>query len=164
MNYYPRAQKDTTGQRDERVVVIWTEDLDQIIPMCEEFNEKLMKYVWRSREKIHSASTSVATSVAPSTTALNMNLNDPQSSSFPSAGAGAVTVDSPPEQTKPQKSRTCKILDWRRATSRTNEADPEKGADALALRPMRLLAPIYGGLAAALSLCMYHAILPMSLN
>jgi len=132
--------------------------------MSKEFNEKLMKYVWRTREKIHSASTSVAPSVAPSTAASNMNLNDLQSSSFPGAGAGAVTAASPPEQTKPQKSRTCKILNWRRTTSKTNEVDPEKGADTPPPRPMKLLAPIYGGLAAALSLCMYHAILPMSLN
>jgi len=145
-------------------VVLWTEDLDQIIPMCKEFNEKLMKYVWRTREKIHSTSTSVAPSVAPSATASNMNLNDLQPSSFPGAGARADSAASTPEQTNPQKSRTCKILDWRRTTSKTNEVDPEKGADLPPSRPMRLLAPIYGGLAAALSLCMYNAILPMSLN
>ena len=36
-------------QRDERVMVVWTYDLDSIIPTCRDFEEKLIKLVWNRR-------------------------------------------------------------------------------------------------------------------
>jgi len=116
---------------------------------------------------MHSASTSAAPSVASSTTASNTNLNHHPPSSSPDAEAGAVSAVGPPgkaKKTKSQKSRTCNILDWRWITSRTTETDPEKGTDPPSPRPMRLLAPVYGGLGAALSICRYSAILLVSVN
>ncbi|KAL9708789.1 hypothetical protein Ac2012v2_007943 [Leucoagaricus gongylophorus] len=157
INFLPDADKEQCAAfiRDERVVVVWSEDLDQIISLCDEFNEKLIKYIWRTRATMHSASTSAAPSVASSTTASNTHLNHHPPSSSPDAEAGAVSAVGPPgkaKKTKSQKSRTCNILDWRWITSRTTETDPEKGTDPPSPRPMRLLAPVYGGLGAALSI------------
>lgn len=38
-----------TTQRDERVMVIWSNDIDTIIPTCRDFEERLIKLLWRSR-------------------------------------------------------------------------------------------------------------------
>lgn len=36
-------------KRDERVLVIWSYDLDAIIPTCKDFEDRLIKLLWRSR-------------------------------------------------------------------------------------------------------------------
>lgn len=35
--------------RDERVMVIWSESIDRIVPLCSDFEERLIKLLWRSR-------------------------------------------------------------------------------------------------------------------
>lgn len=35
--------------RDERVMVIWSESIDRIVPLCADFEERLIKLLWRSR-------------------------------------------------------------------------------------------------------------------
>jgi hypothetical protein len=40
------------------VMVIWSESLDRIIPLCQEFEERLIKLLWRSRPLINSSSAS----------------------------------------------------------------------------------------------------------
>ena len=39
-------------------MVIWSESLDRIIPLCQEFEERLIKLLWRSRPLINSSSAS----------------------------------------------------------------------------------------------------------
>lgn len=69
-------------QRDERVMIIWSNDIDTIIPTCRDFEERLIKLLWRSRPSasgfgshptsMHSHPGSVAGSVSGhSTTNLN---------------------------------------------------------------------------------------------
>ncbi len=36
-------------QRDERVLVVWSESLDRIVPLCNDVDERLIKLLWRSR-------------------------------------------------------------------------------------------------------------------
>lgn len=36
-------------QRDERVLVVWSDSIDTIIPTCHDFEERLIKLLWRSR-------------------------------------------------------------------------------------------------------------------
>ncbi|KAF5347443.1 hypothetical protein D9756_011118 [Leucocoprinus leucothites] len=157
----PEADKEQCAAfiRDERVLVVWSDELDHIVPLCREFNEKIMKYLWRTRASTHYASTSVATSVvtsvAPSTTASNVNLNTSSNMPLPHAVNGAVTAAAVIPKVKegdPQKSRSCKILGWSWTTSKVNELDPEKGPNTPSPRPVRLLAPVYSGLGAALSI------------
>ncbi|KAF9231781.1 glycosyl transferase family group 2-domain-containing protein [Melanogaster broomeanus] len=50
----PRAEKEQCGAfiRDERVLVLWSNDLDGIIPLARDFEDKLIKLVWRARTTI----------------------------------------------------------------------------------------------------------------
>ncbi|KAH8109962.1 hypothetical protein DFH11DRAFT_1547865 [Phellopilus nigrolimitatus] len=47
----PHADKEQCAAfiRDERVMVIWSDDLDTIIPTCRDFEDRLIKLLWRSR-------------------------------------------------------------------------------------------------------------------
>ena len=40
------------------MMVIWSESLDRIIPLCHEFEERLIKLLWRSRPLLNSSSAS----------------------------------------------------------------------------------------------------------
>ncbi|TFK37024.1 glycosyl transferase family group 2-domain-containing protein [Crucibulum laeve] len=72
MLHLPQADKEQCAAfiRDERVMVIWSESLDRIVPICQDFEERLIKLLWRSRPGIASSTTNTTTagSVAPSVT------------------------------------------------------------------------------------------------
>ncbi|KAF8816381.1 hypothetical protein BYT27DRAFT_7183930 [Phlegmacium glaucopus] len=54
----PQADREQCAAfiRDERVMVIWSESLDRIIPLCQEFEERLIKLLWRSRPLLNTPS------------------------------------------------------------------------------------------------------------
>ncbi|KAI5117891.1 hypothetical protein M0805_001976 [Coniferiporia weirii] len=58
----PHADKEQNAAfiRDERVMVIWSDDLDAIIPTCRDFEDRLIKLLWRSRPAPSSAPSSFA--------------------------------------------------------------------------------------------------------
>ena len=123
-------------------MVVWTYDLESIIPTCRDFEEKLIKLVWNRR----SAFTSVANSLAPSTTASDVNLTE--KAQAPAAEKEAIVL-APKQLNTPPKKRSCDIFGyWKAAAS-----DVEKTAEGPSARPVRLFAPVYSGLGAALSLC-----------
>jgi hypothetical protein len=67
---------NSKNQRDECVLVVWSDDLDHIVPLCNEFEEKLMKLDRRARLVTSpSVITSDSTPVT-STTVSNVNLNE----------------------------------------------------------------------------------------
>ncbi|KAJ7076004.1 glycosyl transferase family group 2-domain-containing protein [Mycena belliarum] len=47
----PHADKEQCAAfiRDERVMVVWSESLDAIVPTCQDFEDRLIKLLWRSR-------------------------------------------------------------------------------------------------------------------
>lgn len=47
----PQADREQCAAfiRDERVMVIWSESIDRIVPLCADFEERLIKLLWRSR-------------------------------------------------------------------------------------------------------------------
>ncbi|KAI0746494.1 glycosyl transferase family group 2-domain-containing protein [Daedaleopsis nitida] len=47
----PTADKEQSAAfvRDERVLVVWSDSIDSIIPICRDFEERLIKLLWRSR-------------------------------------------------------------------------------------------------------------------
>lgn len=47
----PHADKEQRAAfvRDERVLVVWSDDLDAIIPACRDLEDRLIKLLWRSR-------------------------------------------------------------------------------------------------------------------
>ena len=123
-------------------MVVWTYDLDSIIPTCRDFEEKLIKLVWTRR----SAFASLASSAAPSTFASDVNLTEK---------TGEVATEKPeavvlaPKVLQAPKKRGCNIFGYWKA----NASDVEKTADGPSARPMRMFAPVYCGLGAGLSLC-----------
>ncbi|KAF8664111.1 hypothetical protein AX16_000801 [Volvariella volvacea WC 439] len=61
----PNADKEQCAAfiRDERVMVIWSDSLDNIIPTCRDIEERLIRLLWRSRPGIPPSSTAGTTSV-----------------------------------------------------------------------------------------------------
>ncbi|KAG6856108.1 hypothetical protein H0H87_007360 [Tephrocybe sp. NHM501043] len=158
VNHLPKADKEQCGAfiRDERVLIVWSDDLDHIVPLCAEFEEKIMKLVWRSRTNPGSIVTSTTTSIAPSTTTSNVNLNE-KGVHQPIAVTDAVAAvvagkegTAPKEEPQPTKSK----WSWRLSKKRPSKSkkDLEKGSSGREDRPIRLFGPFYGGLGLGLSI------------
>jgi phosphate/sulfate permease len=116
-----------------------------------------MKLVWRSRPPPPSSiMTSTTNSVAPSATASNVNLTE--KSAMPTtvtaaefaAALGGTDVPRVVDEPPPSKWK----WNWRLSKKRPSKAtsgDVEKGPAARTARPIRLFAPVYGGLGLGLS-------------
>ncbi|KAF9552144.1 hypothetical protein CPC08DRAFT_738237 [Agrocybe pediades] len=199
VSHLAKADKEQCGAfiRDEHVMIIWSDNLDNIVPLCTEFEEKMMKLVWRSRHSMAAApsiitnASSGSGSGSSSTAASNINLNEKASASaasssralvggpVPSASPAAALTSSTLGQTqtsageaeapvttlKTEKKKG--ISKWfglgrwtlsakkptaNAASVAAGEQDPEKGVVAHAPRPIRLYAPMYGGLGLGLAL------------
>ncbi|CAA7264548.1 unnamed protein product [Cyclocybe aegerita] len=161
VSHLPKADKEQCGAfiRDERVLIVWSDDLDQIVPLCHDFEDKMMKLAWRGRNHHPTPSviTSVSNSSAPSTTASNVNLTDRTRISVTVAEAAAATAalaeeekDTAPAAT-PAPVATKSWWGWKLGSKKATQAstDPEKARQA---RPIRLFAPLYAGMGFGLSL------------
>ncbi|KAK7018371.1 Glyco-trans-2-like domain-containing protein [Favolaschia claudopus] len=181
MAHLPQAEKEQCGAflRDERVLIIWSDSIDDIVPLTSDFEEKLMKLVWRARSGVRptpSASlissgsvgslatprTPASASGPPSTTASDVNLNL-NANLAPATPPPAVVVEK--NGSGKGSGNGWGFARWKLGARKTSVApnsaaaqggDPEKQQpeDGLgrASRPIRLLAPFYGGLGAGLSL------------
>lgn len=143
------------------MLVVWAYNLDNIIPTCRDFEDKLMKLVWNQR----SAFTSAAQSTVASNAGSDVNLNEKQAPAVDEKEVEAIAKEkeqsSKREKDKKKKKRGCSLgLGY----FVSNKEDMEKAADGSAPRPMRLLAPIYCGLAAALSFCKDLFLLPLAMQ
>ncbi|EAU83457.1 NCP1 [Coprinopsis cinerea okayama7 len=150
VSHLARADKEQCGAflRDERVLVVWCDDLDQIIPLCTEFNEKIMKLVWRTR-MMHTSSIFTSRSSLPvPSIGSSAHINEKAPDIIPTVG---TTKPVEPEQPPPPPR---KWYSWKlsrsKPTSATQSSDPEKGDDRQE-RPVRLFAPFYAGLGFGLS-------------
>lgn len=147
-------------------MVIWSDDLDSIIPTCRDFEDRLIKLLWRSRPPMSQYSTSVPGSVsghgsvrdftgatglldgAHLATRLGGSNRDSRGSGTDtatgeSAGAGAGDVEKGVGAGEMDE----KKRGWfRRKGGRRKRAVAED-------RPIRLFAPVYNGIAGALSFC-----------
>ncbi|KAJ7678776.1 glycosyl transferase family group 2-domain-containing protein [Mycena rosella] len=162
MKHLPHAEKEQCGAfiRDERVLIVWSDDLDHIVPLCSDFEEKLVKFVWRARTNAGSSSVLTAgsdiLSVAPSPTASDVTLADEPRSAMASAAAAAAAADKDASQSTETKkenwSWSWKLGKKAKATpSDAEKQAPSSSSSSRTARPMRLFAPLYSGLAAALS-------------
>ncbi|KAF9264999.1 hypothetical protein L218DRAFT_986582 [Marasmius fiardii PR-910] len=154
MTQLSEADKEQCGAfiRDERVLVVWSDSLDSIVELCSEFDDKLIKLVWRSRSSIApsmsgltSAAASIALSSSPSVSHLTEKPN--------TASENPVTIPPAVSAEKPEKksSRWSWGWSWKLQRKKTDtNTDVEKGSRQA--RPIRLYAPFYGGLGAALSI------------
>ncbi|KAH9023732.1 glycosyl transferase family group 2-domain-containing protein [Lactarius pseudohatsudake] len=143
----PRADKEQCGAfiRDERVLVVWSENLDTIIPLCRDFEESLIKLVW-NRHTVSgmatgpsippTAVTSAVGSIADSASDVQINDKEEEAATEPNA--------------KPASGGSW--FGWRigsRAKRAPAPQDLEKGgANA---RPAKYFGPVYSGLGLALS-------------
>lgn len=139
------------------MLVVWSDNLDNIIDLCREFEEKLIKLVWRSRNLLLAQSPPTDSSLS-STTSSNVNLNEKQ--------AGTTTdVVVVPDRDKPAPRKTRRAWSWKpsppadrkKSEARAEEAS-EKGAVGKNPRPIRLFASVYGGLGVALSICQFSVL------
>jgi cellulose synthase/poly-beta-1,6-N-acetylglucosamine synthase-like glycosyltransferase len=140
----PTADKEQCGAfiRDERVLIVWSDDLDNILGLHTDFENKLMKLVWRSRSIVGTPSilsNSASTSVAPSTVNSDVNLTE------------KLAVSPPSETPQVQKPATKSKRSWWKLSKKAPAPDPEKGSVPQP-RPTKLYAPFYSGLGAGLAL------------
>jgi len=147
----PRADKEQCGAfiRDERVLVVWSDNLDGIIPLCRDFEDNLIKLVWSQRHSLASFSPGQSLAATPAvtsavTSASDVGLTAKQEESAPS-----------PEPEPEPNSRPISggsLWGWRigsKAGRAPAPRDLEKGG--ANSRPTRYFAPVYGGLGLALS-------------
>ena len=140
----------TGGQRDERVLVVWSDNLDNIIPQCRDFEENLIKLVWTHRHSLTGITPRPSLGATPAVTSTVNSTSEVQLYDEKQKETVRETALAPaPEQNTSSGS----LWGWRigskakRATAR----DPEKGG--ASSRPTRYFAPVYGGLGLALSTC-----------
>lgn len=122
-------------------MVVWTDDFDTIIPLAREFEEKLIRLVWKNR-LAYSAPSSAQQSI---TATSDVGLNE-------------KTGPDTPEPTARDKAlkKSKWSFGWKLSSKKpdsTKDGDPEKGVPEYIPRRMRYFAPFYNGLGCALSLC-----------
>jgi hypothetical protein len=129
------------------------------MPLCKDFEEKLIKHVWRTR-KVARRSTFIPPSTAASTTAPSISgsqadLNPTATTNTPVELNEKVNPEDPAsavEQKKPPAKRSW--WSWRlQPATPQSTGDPEKGAERKKPRKLILLGPLYAGCGAALAMC-----------
>ncbi|KAI0739937.1 glycosyl transferase family group 2-domain-containing protein [Daedaleopsis nitida] len=137
------ADKEQCGAfiRDERVLIVWSYNLDSIIPTCRDFEDKLIKLVWTHRSaNISIASIDYASTHASSEAHLAEKTKEE---------ADATTKEV--ARTQPAKDKKKKKRFWGFAYWVADKDDVEKTAEGPSPRPIRLIAPFYNGLGVAMS-------------
>ena len=159
-------------KRDERAVVLWSYSLENIIPISKEFEEKLIKFLWRTRSISHrpgsasSASTfsnihhphyqqphhQAPSSVISRDEGSQAELNEKTDVQVPTEAATTTTAAAAPQR---------RWWSWRlqpRPTTTnaggdsSTSSDPEKGGKR-SERKLVMIGPIYAGCGAAMSAC-----------
>ncbi|KAJ6551523.1 glycosyl transferase family group 2-domain-containing protein [Mycena capillaripes] len=147
----PHADKEQCAAfiRDERVLVVWSESLDAIIPTCQDFEDRLIKLLWRSRPT--GPTTSNPGSLAGSV--LSHSSLPPR----PSAG-GHYDSEKPingvtDESGEKLRTKTRIRRNWygKKVGVTTTTVGPDLEAGLRDRREAKLYAPVYNGLAAGLS-------------
>lgn len=149
------------------MLLVWSDNLDTIIPTCRDFEDKLIKLVWRARPPLSSSasaltagslgsmSTALQSSASASASAQNISSQEKLSPGQRAGDAAPAEHADAPAKTDAPKKRSF-LFGWRVTGSaaktgakKTGEKDVEAWKPEP--RPLRLFAPIYGGLGAGLS-------------
>ncbi|KIY71077.1 hypothetical protein CYLTODRAFT_370017 [Cylindrobasidium torrendii FP15055 ss-10] len=141
MLHLPQADKEQCAAfiLDERVLVVFTNSLDALIPTCQDFEERLIKLLWRSRP---AGTVSTSGSLLPRTSSFSVSGHGHYSSAPASSSSHALSQPSSPAlQTRVKVKRN-----WygKKVGVTTVEPKPAK-------RTTSLYAPIYNGIAAGLA-------------
>ncbi|KAI0707462.1 glycosyl transferase family group 2-domain-containing protein [Cerioporus squamosus] len=143
------ADKEQCGAfiRDERVLVVWSYNLDDIIPTCRVFDDQLIKLVWNRRSTNLSLSSDIPWTSSKTASDVNLTEKDKEHVDI---------KEVPPVPPLPAGVRNGTVKKKRffglGSYFVTDKGDVEKTADGPSPRPIRLLAPIYNGLGVAMSL------------
>ena len=162
-----RADREQRGAfvRDEGTLVVWADEFDEIVPVFEDFEDKLIRLVWRARPRGAGAAlladASAAPSPPPSYAASSVALGLEEKSATEPGGTEAGSTKEAPEEPHAQQPDRAGQSWWswklaggakRAAAERAKTGDVESlGAEAP--RPVRLYAAVYSGSAVALTLC-----------
>ncbi|KAH0835762.1 glycosyl transferase family group 2-domain-containing protein [Lanmaoa asiatica] len=155
MSELPRAEKEQCGAfiRDEHAIVIWADSFENIMPLCHDLEEKMIKLVWRHRHVTTKSITSAGSadvSAAPSAITSDVNLTD--STAIEKVGVTDKEQVNTKSTSNPKSSWR---WNWKLIPKADGPqpSDPEKdGPTKREPRPIRLYAPFYCGLSVALSL------------
>ncbi|KAH9026838.1 glycosyl transferase family group 2-domain-containing protein [Lactarius pseudohatsudake] len=170
----PHAEKEQNAAfvRDERVLVVWADGPDTIIPTCNDFEERLIKLLWRARPGFGATpSSSHPASYADSNSGHSLIGVAGRGSAPPSerrvpAGRSTPAVDASKEDVEkafdkatgePRVVRTVKrrwygkrvVVEEKQFPDAEDETELGYGPEK---RPALLYAPLYNGIAAGLSL------------
>ncbi|KAF8551621.1 hypothetical protein OG21DRAFT_1417653 [Imleria badia] len=135
----PQADKEQNAAfiRDERVLVVWSDSLDTIIPIARDFEDRLIRLLWRNRPPLTSSITS--TPSAPNSISGHSYLGTPR--------AQEKLVESErPSPTPPGLRRT-----WYGRKVSMSPSECEKADQEPSRRTVVLYAPVYNGIAAGLA-------------
>ncbi|KIM63238.1 hypothetical protein SCLCIDRAFT_761985 [Scleroderma citrinum Foug A] len=149
MRELPRAEKEQCGAfiRDERVIVVWADQFDNIIPLFRDLEDKLIKLVWGNRhlKSPTSSRPGVSSTIVSDVDFPEKEIVDEEIPVTAKEQANAKSQDKP-------KIKASKFWSWRTSSPGAHPSDPEKdGLPNKDPRPVRLFAPFYCGLAVALS-------------
>lgn len=149
-------------QRDERVLVVWAPSIESIIPTCHDFEDRLIKLLWRTRPPIPTtegaatASNSVSGHSAQPVNPFQTPTLSRYSSAFgffpPTPGPGLTDSVTTPRSDDLEKGALVPKTKTKRTwygKRYTVDVDP----NAPISRPTVLYACVYNGAAAGLSLC-----------
>lgn len=136
--------------------------MDGIIPVCRDFEDKLIKLVWRARPPLSSSASAITAgslgSVLPSAAPSYQNLTEKAAN----VDVRAVEAAEGQQEAAAVRAKAKKGFNWFGWTTSKGKKGLSSGdrteqlgnaeADGPEARPIRLFAPIYGGLGAGLSL------------
>ncbi|KAI6130943.1 glycosyl transferase family group 2-domain-containing protein [Pisolithus croceorrhizus] len=136
----PQADKEQNAAfiRDERVLVVWSDSLDSIVPIARDFEDRLIRLLWRNRAPVFSpiqTSSSVPDSVSGHSHAALQLSEKPTPSSLPAVQ---------PEKKKYRRT-------WYGRKIPISDLDDAEKAVKRTPRSTMLFASIYNGLAAGLA-------------
>ncbi|KAH9991982.1 glycosyl transferase family group 2-domain-containing protein [Russula compacta] len=160
MMMLPHAEKDQNAAfiRDERVLVVWADGPDTIIPTCNDFEERLIKLLWRARPGFGTNSASahslIGATARGSETPSERRVPVGRRTPIVDTAKVDVTKEAPSE---PRVVRTVKRRWYGKRVVVEDKHPPDVEGEAvleygLEKRPTMLYAPLYNGIAAGLAL------------
>lgn len=163
----PDAEKDQCGAfiRSDRSAILWSYSLETIIPLCKEFDEKLIKHIWRNRDSLGHRQTPSVLYYGSRSGSQSGGLGHPIGALSPSESQDQLdpkekeaVAEELPVNTLPPAAKRPSVLRWWRLDPRTPSnppKDPEKGDLKKKERKLVLIGPIYAGCGAGLAACKY---------
>ncbi|KAJ7234454.1 glycosyl transferase family group 2-domain-containing protein [Mycena rebaudengoi] len=164
MSDLPGAEKDHAPRQS---LTLWAPQIESIVPLCAEFEEKLIKYIWRNRASAIPSAVKRDSLAAPGLLDFSSSgTRTPHASAIRTANpfdsAEAVVTEKEEEQTKEKDKEQAKakaptkILGWSwrlqpRPSAPTGSSEKEGEGGQNKKRKLVMLGPIYAGCGAALA-------------